>query len=301
MSILVTPGSLAADYASPRTDPAILKARGHRFVVRYITGNPLSWKVLTPGERDKLFALGLGIMLVFERSAERPLGGALNGTEDGRLALRHARLLGYPEWATILVAVDIDTTAANLPLVRSYYDAFRQACAPYPTGLYGDWDAIAALGSRSSVNWQANAKGWSFDWVRRKWKGVHPLTHVLQEKETTDAAGNYDPNQVLRTVEVWNGKPRSSVNAAIPPFHPERFQFSLWPLNPRKPGLSLGSKGDAVRYLQGVLLKNRQAVKVNGIFDATTQRAVLDRQKAHGFRQTGLVDLAFWRHIDSIA
>lgn len=44
----------------------------------------------------------------------------------------------------------------------------------------------------------------------------------------------------------------------LPPFDPANRAYSLWPLNPNKPVLQVGSEGDAVRYLQGIL-KNEVA------------------------------------------
>ena len=193
----LVPGDTAADYANA-LDPKAVAQMGYKAVARYINGDPTSWKVLTPVERDELHAAGLGIWLVFERSALRPLSGYAAGLEDGKRAQKHAESLRYPETMPVLVAFDTDVTASNMAACVAYWRGFNETC-DYPTGLYGDWDIIEALKGMSVLNWQANARYWSAS-------RVHPMTHLMQRLGVNTPAGRLDPNNVLREAVAWHPK-----------------------------------------------------------------------------------------------
>lgn len=203
----VTMQTQGADYATP-LEPAEVKALGYEFVARYINGKTTHWKVLTPGERDHLFAVGLGIILVFETSAERPLSGPVAGARDGQIAAMHAAYLGYPRSMPIVAAVDIDVTAANRDVVTGYWEAFADAC-PHPTGVYGDYDIIELVRHRSALNWQANAAWWSRNPhdPPKSWKKlrIHPATHIRQQtQQNIPGVGSLDPNTTLRPFTAWH-------------------------------------------------------------------------------------------------
>lgn len=201
--MIITPGLRVADYATP-IDPARVAAAGYAAVVRYINGRVAHWKVLTAAERDAIHAAGLGLMLVWETSADRPLSGAQGGALDGRLARADLLRLGCPADVPVLCAVDIDVTADNLAVVRAYVEAFRDAVM-WPCGVYGDFDAIDLVQSWSAVNWQANARWWS-----RPPTGplpptlrVHPAAHMRQYLPD-QSIGDHDPNVCLRPVRFWH-------------------------------------------------------------------------------------------------
>jgi hypothetical protein len=83
-----------------------------------------------------------------------------------------------------------------------------------------------------------------------------------------------------------------------PPFNPEKGEFGLYPLNPNKPRLQRNSTGDAVRYLQGVLRKNRYQIAVDGSFGPQTRDRVIRFQRANGLLTDGIVGNKTWAKID---
>lgn len=90
-------------------------------------------------------------------------------------------------------------------------------------------------------------------------------------------------------------------SAGFPPFDPAHGQWSLWPLA-TKPTLRVGARGDAVKYLQGVLkLKASQQVTVDGGFGQQTLRAVKNAQAFLRLPITGVVDARTWAVIDMLA
>lgn len=278
----VKPGDTAADYAAPGVSFKAdrLKAHGFKFVVRYINGTTTSWKVISPDEIARLFAAGLGLLLVWETSTTRPFGGGPAGRTDGAKAKADAYRLGVPPLSPILIAVDTDVTSRTAPAVRSYVAAFRAAASPYPVGVYGDYDTIEACKDLSTLNWQANAAGWSGLWgtIKGFLRRTHPLAHVLQERQAIlPAIGTVDPNTVLRPFAVWDG------HLPVVPAHPSTSRPCP------SPALRKGATGSDVRYLQEAL-----RIIVDGKFLAQTDAAVRHFQHAHGLVVDGLVGPQTW-------
>ncbi len=63
---------------------------------------------------------------------------------------------------------------------------------------------------------------------------------------------------------------------------------------------SLGNRGSEVRALQYLLRAKGRTVPVDGVFGASTQRAVAAHQTAKGLRVTGVVDDATWRSLTPV-
>lgn len=88
---------------------------------------------------------------------------------------------------------------------------------------------------------------------------------------------------------------------AFPPFDPQNNHYGLWPLAKNKPVIRIGARGDAVRYLQGVIFnKAGGGVVVDGSFAAQTDRRVKELQKFFGRKADGVVGPETWQIIDSL-
>lgn len=105
--------------------------------------------------------------------------------------------------------------------------------------------------------------------------------------------------------------------SGMPPFRPEAGEFSLWPINQHKPRLaqeafvlerlSRGydnwtSRGDAVRYMQGVILhKAGGGITVDGDYGPVTAGRMEDMQKWFNLEVDGLVGPQTWGLIDALS
>jgi putative peptidoglycan binding protein len=67
--------------------------------------------------------------------------------------------------------------------------------------------------------------------------------------------------------------------------------------SPVAPTLSKGSKGDMVVWAQQHLLAAHKSVKVNGVFDSGTLKAVQSFQRGKHLKVTGRIDVATWQNL----
>ncbi|MBD2196793.1 peptidoglycan-binding protein [Calothrix anomala FACHB-343] len=63
------------------------------------------------------------------------------------------------------------------------------------------------------------------------------------------------------------------------------------------PNLRFGDAGDAVRVLQRLLINNRYAIKVDGVFGALTETAVKAFQSQRNLKADGIVGQRTWREL----
>lgn len=94
-------------------------------------------------------------------------------------------------------------------------------------------------------------------------------------------------------------------SGGIPPFDPVHGEYSLWPLNPAKPIVDVGDTGDAVRYVQAVVMRNHRHawhnLHVDGEYGTETRAAVEYFQGVHGLPVDGVVGPATWAVVDRVA
>ncbi len=153
-------------------------------------------------------AAGVGVLINYESSAERPLKGGGQGRIDGAWSLSMCTRLTYPTSLPILVSVDIESRAGGKvrPEVEAYVREFARACAPYPIGIYGGTPILHACADINRLGWQAMAASWS--------SGSWPqaVVHVKQRRPTVAETAaqpwanrqTIDANDTLRPCPVWS-------------------------------------------------------------------------------------------------
>lgn len=99
-------------------------------------------------------------------------------------------------------------------------------------------------------------------------------------------------------------------SVGLPTYDPINGNYSLWPLNPNKPNVSLQASGRTVNgqgghvvYLQDVLRYEvgQRYVASDGVFGPATQRAVSSMQRFVGITVDGKVGPITWKAIDEFA
>jgi peptidoglycan hydrolase-like protein with peptidoglycan-binding domain len=96
--------------------------------------------------------------------------------------------------------------------------------------------------------------------------------------------------------------PAPSPPSAPPAFDPAHGLWGLWPLNTHKPMIRRGARGDAVRYLQGVIAHEAGGnIAVDGVFEMQTWYRVQQVQAFFGILADGRVGDQTWPIIDQLA
>ncbi|WP_028551769.1 DUF1906 domain-containing protein [Paenibacillus sp. UNC451MF] len=134
--------------------------QGYSFVCRYLAPEG-SWKRLSASEAQHITSAGLWIVSVFERGADNALAGAVQGAEDGKLALQYAQEIGQPEGTVIYAAVDTDVNPSHYDVIEAYLRAFDEQITGYELGVYGEYEICKVMQERCIVSkvWQTYA--WS--------------------------------------------------------------------------------------------------------------------------------------------
>lgn len=96
---------------------------------------------------------------------------------------------------------------------------------------------------------------------------------------------------------------RQRLSAAPPAgFDPANGHYAHWPNKTNKPTIRNGSRGDSVKYLQGVLRNATQSnVAVDGRFGPQTESRVRDMQRFFGLTVDGWVGRQSWGVVDLLA
>ncbi len=154
------------DCATPLTarSAAGIAAAGYDFVGRYLVPQTptLRWKALTVSELDIIRSAGLGILAVYETTADRPKDGAAAGIKDGRMAKALADEFKIPHNAAIYFAVDYEAQAGDMAAIEAYLRAAKSQLGPYRIGVYGSFRVIETMHLLGAADcyWQCIA--WSY-------------------------------------------------------------------------------------------------------------------------------------------
>ena len=180
------------DYASPVTDKTTLsrfKDNGVQFVCRYIStwadpnipGSHDNPKNITAQEVVALRQNDLKLVVVFETTANRALGGFAAGQHDAKSALRQLRAHGI-DGAVVYFAVDFDVPVGNLGTVAQYFAGATSLLGKDRVGVYGGIRIVKHLldNGLCKYAWQTYA------WSGGKWD---PRAHIQQYLNGQRVAG----------------------------------------------------------------------------------------------------------------
>lgn len=181
------------DYSFAQISAQAIKDAGYVGVMRYLGGSAR----LTPVERDNLFAVGLGIGLVWETAAdeaEHPERGA----SDALQAEAEADKLGYPTSCPIFYADDHNDPSVAEEL--GYFQGVRRN-ARRTVGVYSGGNVVKAVMDGALAD---------YGWMVETWfpnNGAEP--HLIQRANSKApiVAGvaelSYDSNILVRPFPLW--------------------------------------------------------------------------------------------------
>jgi len=153
------------DYSSSVSRPsvALLKAKGMKFAVRYLSG--YASKDISNAEYKALTAAGIKVVLVYEKEQKRPESGKSAGVADAKTVNSLLAKYGLPADAFVFYAVDYETTVG--PNITGYFQGINSVRGLDKTGGYGGKAVVTALLDKklASKVWQTLA--WSPSWETR--------------------------------------------------------------------------------------------------------------------------------------
>lgn len=192
------------DYSSSRPNLAAVKAAGYGFVVRYAA---TTQKGITRSEAVAIRNAGLGLALVFEAYAKRPLEGRLAGRTDALTARTVADAIGFPATRPIYFAVDWDARSAEQAVIDEYLRGAGEVLGAQRIGVYGSCGVVDRCYAAGSAKWFWQTYAWSGGKVSRhahfrqylNGQKVAGITADLNETYTYDFGAWDPPVPVLST------------------------------------------------------------------------------------------------------
>jgi len=152
------PASL--DYSYARPSMASITDYGANGVMRYLGTDS---RCITVTERNSLQGAGLGIGLIWETTASRPLDGWNAGVNDAHSANREADAIGAPSNCPIFYAVDFQPTSSQLTGPIAAYFSGVLSVGGRPVRAYGCASVMQHLCGECAFfpdSWQCGA--WSY-------------------------------------------------------------------------------------------------------------------------------------------
>jgi hypothetical protein len=247
-----------ADYSWARPGPTTLKNLGFVGIMRYLSYEP--GKNLSAGERDSFHNAGLGIGLVWESTANRPIYGASAGAADGAVANQQANALGLPLDRPIYFAMDTDYRRADFPVIAAYFRAAKERIGGRPIGAYIGADFIdwAKPAGVIDYGWIAGAFSWSHEF----WKGGGTLP--------------YTPHANLIQL------PQLILNGTVDENHTLKDDYGQWPFSGSSAWTPTGKTPEQIEEEELMAAKDEiiaainNAVNTLGGWENDTRKAVVD-------------------------
>lgn len=159
-------------FANPKPTPAALMAANVTFVCRYLSNDPA--KNLTAAEYAAYQSNPLDVVLVWETTANRMLGGTVAGAEDAREAESLAISIGIPGAPPLYFACDFDATPGDQIAINAYLEAAASIITKNRVGMYGGFWPLSRAFDAGLITY-----GWqTFAWSGGNWDSRAQLRQV---------------------------------------------------------------------------------------------------------------------------
>lgn len=215
--------SFGCDFSATAPSPSALKQAGIKFVCRYLStvGNP---KNLTELELAGYRAAGIDVVVVFETTASRALGGGVAGAEDARSAQQQLVGLKIPA-APVYFAVDFDAKPSVQPSINAYLKGAASVLGGSRVGVYGGYYVVSRA---------LNAGACRYAWQTYAWSGGlwDPRAHLRQFRNGVRLAGIVVDMDEARFADF------GQVAAPVVPVAVRRRRLRAWVLAQRAEGVT---------------------------------------------------------------
>lgn len=281
-----------ADYSNNQTPTRILLAHGASFACRYAStlGNP---KNLTPDEARLLPAAGIGIVSLFETTANRALSGRPGGHDDSVSGRAQHRPLGLSDDRPLYFTVDWDMQASQEPAVFDYFRGAHDGAPASPLGVYGGLRACESLLGAGLVDFVFQTYAWSGG----LWAATTHLRQVHNGANWDGFTVDLDEAHAADYGQWGAANPPAPGPAPVPTNWTDAMIRNL-------PNISQGAKDPAggpllVHRLQAILrdVAGYGELGVDGDFGPLTNNALRNYQGTRGLTADGIVGPHTWQSI----
>lgn len=145
---------------------AVLQENKKSFAIGYVAHN-LRKCWTTPRIRELLTA-GIGVVFVFEDTANRALDGYQAGRDDATFAAAGVAAHGAPATQPIYFAVDFQVIAAQQTAVRDYFRGVSSVIGLARTGVYGSYGTVGLVMDANLAEYAWQTMAWSGVAVERR-------------------------------------------------------------------------------------------------------------------------------------
>jgi hypothetical protein len=202
--------SFGVDLAWGRPSITSLKNAGVTFVCRYLS-HDTSGKNLDHAEAQRYSDAGIWVVVVWESTASRALGGHAAGVKDAQDAAAQAKACGIPAGRPIYFAVDFDANAREIVSVNAYLDGAASVLGKARTGVYGSSDVVKTALDSGHCEWA---------WATYAWSGgkLDGRSHIYQYSNDHTIGGvglDYD-----RALKADYGQWKVGISPSVDPTPP---------------------------------------------------------------------------------
>lgn len=139
-----------------------VKRAGYDFICRYISRDPS--KDLTGPELRAAMTAGLGVVFVFEDTAERMKSGRAAGIADATIAQARVSGFSYPN-IPVYFACDFDAAPGDQVAINAYLDGCAEILGRSRVGIYSGYYPLKRAFDAKKVTY-----GWqTFAWSGGQW------------------------------------------------------------------------------------------------------------------------------------
>jgi hypothetical protein len=258
---------------------AQMKAAGVKFVCRYISGSSLASnpKNISKTEFNNLVHGGIDVVLVWETTADRILGGHVAGVQDALAADAATGALGAIG-LPVYFAADFDATEGQQAAINAYLDGVASVIGHDRTGLYAGFYPIARAFNAGKIRY-----GWqTYAWSGGQLDGRAQLYQYSNGHQMGPTQVDYD-----KATHVDYGQWPLHVGPTPPPPPAPKPAVGL-------PVLHVGLTGDAVKLAQSLTKTKTPPLVVDGVFGPATLAAVQAYQKKSKLVVDGVVGPTTW-------
>ncbi|MUN36113.1 glycoside hydrolase domain-containing protein [Actinomadura litoris] len=175
------------DYAWGRPGADALRNAGVKFVCRYLSHDKTG-KNLTRPEAEELSDAGLWLVVVWESTASRALGGREAGEADARAAAEQAAALDMPDDRPVYFAVDFDATSDQQDEINAYLDGAASVLGRDRVGVYAGHGPVGRAFDAGKITY-----GWqTYAWSGGRWDARAQLQQYSNDHEINGVGVDYD-------------------------------------------------------------------------------------------------------------